>query len=562
MNNTLKGVVMVVTLLVASIFIPGKAIEEINPGVLTSTEEVTALLNISQEILAVIDEVEAVEVAPGREVIEDVTEFIVATNEEAPEGVVEGEVSIHQLQDAQYSDMITSFVEDVQDGIGVSAIEPHVVVNNDFLDKEVLGFLPYWFWPSYSNDSLQYDKLSTIAYFGLTCGINGQWITDDAGYTAFYGANFTDLLAKAHANDTKVVVTVKNFDAQSITKLVTNVNGAGQTLIDNIVDVVRARGLDGVNIDFEYVASAEWPVDETLRMSFVAWHENLATRMHSEFPGSHVSTDVYASSSLYYKAYDMPALGASSLDYIMVMTYDFFTTNSSVAGPTAPLYGNQYWYTVSEAMNDIAAEAGAGKLIMGIPYYGLEFPVETTTYNSTRRVGVNAAIATFSAVLNPIYDTWHNSSTLRWEEADKVRWYVYRYPNMATDPLWQGYYEDEDTIAAKYDFMRSKSIGGVGIWALGYDNGYTALWEAIEESFMAPSFPVFFHSSVSEARVNEIMAETEGELASQESTNVWLVRAKRSYLTEPLMETLEGYREVSSVGSNTVDIQRGVVEVL
>ncbi len=37
--------------------------------------------------------------------------------------------------------------------------------------------------------------------------------------------------------------------------------------------------------------------------------------------------------------------------------------------------------------------------------------------------------------------------------------------------------------------MIEKKIGGVGIWALGYDNGYTELWELIAEKFSEKEKP-------------------------------------------------------------------------
>ena len=44
-------------------------------------------------------------------------------------------------------------------------------------------------------------------------------------------------------------------------------------------------------------------------------------------------------------------------------------------------------------------------------------------------------------------------------------------------------------LCQKYDFIISKNLGGIGIWALGYDDGYDQLWNALGEKIGAKSPP-------------------------------------------------------------------------
>ncbi|MFT4678625.1 MAG: spore germination protein YaaH, partial [Chitinophagales bacterium] len=39
------------------------------------------------------------------------------------------------------------------------------------------------------------------------------------------------------------------------------------------------------------------------------------------------------------------------------------------------------------------------------------------------------------------------------------------------------------SLSIKYDWIKKNKIGGVGIWALGYDNGYPELWNLLTEKF-------------------------------------------------------------------------------
>jgi spore germination protein YaaH len=47
----------------------------------------------------------------------------------------------------------------------------------------------------------------------------------------------------------------------------------------------------------------------------------------------------------------------------------------------------------------------------------------------------------------------------------------------------QIYFEDEKSLTIKYDWIKKNKISGVGIWALGYDNGYPELWDLLKEKF-------------------------------------------------------------------------------
>lgn len=45
------------------------------------------------------------------------------------------------------------------------------------------------------------------------------------------------------------------------------------------------------------------------------------------------------------------------------------------------------------------------------------------------------------------------------------------------------YYDDAYTLSKKYNLAMYKGLKGIGVWALGYDDGYTELWDLIEADF-------------------------------------------------------------------------------
>ena len=47
----------------------------------------------------------------------------------------------------------------------------------------------------------------------------------------------------------------------------------------------------------------------------------------------------------------------------------------------------------------------------------------------------------------------------------------------------QLFFEDVKSLSIKYDWIKRNKIGGVGIWALGYDNEHPELWNLLSKKF-------------------------------------------------------------------------------
>lgn len=450
----------------------------------------------------------------------------------------------------------------------LSAIAPssYSLHQNPYNEKEVMGFMPYWALSSYG--SIDYAKMSTLAYFSLTCDDTGAWITgyladdngdgekewhDDGGYVGFHSTNFINMVSEAHLHGTKIILLVKNFDARSIRKIVYNTGGAGDKLMKNIVNAISSKGLDGVNIDFEYVVHDSGDtITSGLRASFASWHDKLADKVHALYPGSLVSTDTFGSSAVSYTAYDIAALGRTSLNYIVMMTYDYITT-SCYSGkeifPMSPLYGNyglhgQTNWNVSKDLLAGAKLAGGKKILMGIPYYGIDFQVKTADkdkYNAeVDYPNCKGNIETYGSINDPIYDSDHNASTIKWNGTEKATWYSYQ----AGSKWRNGYYDDAKSLAAKYDFVQSANLGGIAIWAMGYDRNAPELYKVIRDKFQKVPFYVLFNSNVSEVRRLQIISENGLTVKTDLGSGLYEINST-STASSILMGRLNKYTEVA-----------------
>lgn len=466
------------------------------------------------------------------------------------------EFSIHKYDDQKYKDYV--FTEkDESKQISESTPTAYSYHKNPYNDKEVLGFLPYWQLSKYS--SIDYSKLSTVAYFGLTSESTGRWV-NDAGYSGFFSSSFDNMVALAHSKGTKVVIVVKNFDPYSIRRTVNNVDGAGDRLINNIVKVIRDNSLDGVNIDFEYVVkTSNDTVTDGLRTAFANWHDKLADTVHSQFPKAQVSTDVFGGSGVYYNLYDMEALGNTSLNYIVMMTYDYITTscyNGKIITPMSPLFGND-GFNISSHLLAGGQKAGNKKIIMGVPYYGIDFQVKASDkdlYNA--RVdypNCDGTIETYASIVDPKFDQYHNANTLKWNNTEKARWYSYSVGGKYR----QGYYDDPKSLGAKYDFVRTNNLGGIGIWALGYDNNAKELYDVIREKFQIVPFYINFGYGVPSSRITSILNANNLTVVSEISNSIYLVLPE-SEISGNVIKRIKMYSEVVDARFEIDNVSRGI----
>ena len=152
---------------------------------------------------------------------------------------------------------------------------------------EVFGFAPYWTLA----DSSEFDLsgLTTVDYFAI--GINPDGSLDDsgAGWQGYQSQNFIDLIDRAHTAGDRVVLTVNDFSQSSLDQLATSPT-APQTLAESLLYLVKAKSLDGVNLDLEGAGDGD-QIGITNRSR---WCRRRSRRSNPDYQ---VTMDTYASSA-------------------------------------------------------------------------------------------------------------------------------------------------------------------------------------------------------------------------------------------------------------------------
>ncbi len=342
------------------------------------------------------------------------------------------------------------------------------------LSREVYGYLPYWRIDAGTVDRIQYGLVSTIAIFGLGIKADGTLDTGWVGYKEYVGDDVAAITNAAHDHGVRVVPTFQLFDSGSLPKLTAFLGSASaQTrFITQALNLMAARQADGANLDFEPMPNANVPA----YLSFVS---KFRTAMKARFPTAEL---VNATSAGAGKAL---ILGLVPLvDRQMIMTYNYRYSGSTVTGAIAPL--DHASRNVMLHIARVLQWAPPGKVLLGVPYYGYDWPVTSAVPNAT----VQSDKTKFGAVTSVTYASAraflaaHPEVVWNYDALEGSGYYTYWDPAKKT--YRQVYFEEERSLTAKYDYAILTGLAGIGIWTLDNDRGYTQLWDLLRSKFYAP----------------------------------------------------------------------------
>ena len=318
------------------------------------------------------------------------------------------------------------------------------------LNKVVYGWHPYWNGTVYNN--YQWNLISRLSY----CFYDVDYSTGSASSTHSWAT--AAVIDSALTHGVKVDLCVDLFS--NLTSFLGN-TAAKSTLITNLINLVGSRGANGVNIDFEGMTSSN-------KAAFTLFMDSLCTRMHTAIPGSKVSIATYAVD--WGPVFDIPALN-QFVDMFVIMGYDYYYAGSSTAGATDPLYDNSYCLT-----NTITYYLHQGvtpsKLILGLPYYGYSWATSSSTIHASTTASGSAIL--FNTILTNANGYY---STKIWDSTSFTPYYNYQVSS-AWHQCWSDNYY---SMGKRLDMVNQRGIGGIGIWALGYDDGYTGYWNKISD---------------------------------------------------------------------------------
>ena len=332
-------------------------------------------------------------------------------------------------------------------------------------DRTIYGYYPYW---ADHDDNLPWEHLTHLAYFCVSLNPDGSLGNDHSWATR--GAA---LVEAGHSHGVKVVLTVTMFDSDEIREVLAT-QETRRRAIDNLLALVQEAGGDGINVDFEFVPSAEPGESPTPKENFVTFMTDLTTAFRAAMDESHVSLATPAID--WGGTYDYDAL-ALATDGLMIMGYGYHWSGGD-PGPLSPIVGGGIWsqYSLTWTVEDYftyGGEENRDRFILGLPLYGRQWP---TTDLNVPGTAVDSGPARSLASCDNLF-----GDGKLWDETTSTPYKLIMDGEQPT----QLFCEDLESLRAKFALIESYDLGGVMFWDVGKVSGNHPVWPEASTTYAA-----------------------------------------------------------------------------
>lgn len=386
-------------------------------------------------------------------------------------------------------------------GLAVSGIRTRAPVHAD-LDGQVYGYLPWWRLDSTTASSLRYDLLTTIALFGIGIGPTGDLDTASPGYAAYLSGDAVAVINAAHAQGVRVVPTFHLLDwggGHNVTAFL-GAPAAQQRFIRRAIALMAARKADGANLDIE-------PLPDAQAGAFAAFVSRFRAALHRSNPSATLVVALGAGATG-----RTIAVLAPHVDQLFIMAYDYRTKGSGNAGPVAPLGGTSRRSVASDLARYLRW-APAGKLILGMPAYGYDWPVVDRSPGAAVRSsadGMGTPIAATYATISRFLDR-HPGVGVQYDPIAETPFFTYHDGDTGT--YRQVWFDNARSLGRKVDLALTSALAGVGLWALDDAAEFSPIWDLLRDKLQSPTHAVtvrgsLFHLAVRGGRVTADISAT------------------------------------------------------
>lgn len=331
--------------------------------------------------------------------------------------------------------------------------------------NQSMGFLPFWLLDKAQEDYSRY--LNGICYFGLTIGNDGHIVEfvnpqeKEPGWYALESGKADSFLQKARDNHRNLSLAVFAGTNDSIEALISDPVKHANNLILDISPIMKKYGFSDLNLDVEYIDVAS----EESRMHFTQFVKEIRARLKNQNLGT-LSIDV--SPTAFIKNYLVNPLEISKyVDSIIIMGYDYHFQGSYVTGPVAPLFGasSVSEFDIETAVEKALAIIPSQKIILGAPLYGYEWETLGPDPRSSIIPGTG-----LTASSQRVQDLLAECATCSVKyDLDALEKYV-TYEDKERNSYHQIFYPDEEVMLEKIKFAQKYNLGGIALWALGYED--------------------------------------------------------------------------------------------
>ena len=343
--------------------------------------------------------------------------------------------------------------------------------------KIIVGYVP-GFRGILDQLSIDANKLTHINYAFVDVRDSMAWLTNMETDTV----NFRILNKLKEVNpDLKILISIGGWGWSGNFSDAVLTPDSRSKFAKTSVEIVADYDLDGVDIDWEYPGqigdnNVFRPEDkQNYTLMFEALRKELDEL--SKITGKYYELTTAVGASYSYIEHTEMDRAVKYLDFVNLMTYDFYTSGDS-AGHHSNLYPPEDYDKDASAHKTVRLflEAGvpAEKLVMGLPFYGRSWIMK-----SADKHGINMPVegrargGGYTYIKDSLVNK--NSFVRYWDENAKAP-YLF---NSETNQLIT--YDDEESVMLKCEYVIDNNMAGMMFWQYASDtNEY--LLDAINES--------------------------------------------------------------------------------
>ena len=312
--------------------------------------------------------------------------------------------------------------------------------------QRVVGYYPWWV-----QDQFEPEELDLVTFTHINHAF--AWPNNQGGIEATSGTFDESIADHIHNNNRKFLLSLGGWGTADGFAAATSTHELRSVFISNILDKFISYGYDGTDIDWEYPQTNEQRNNLTL---FIAELDSVLY----EFDPELLITMALPTSNWAGQWYAMNSLN-QHVDFFNAMTYDIHGSWSSHAGHNSPLYQSPPGDadgSVQTGINYLVNTRGLpeSKVNMGIPFWGKKYNASTINGSFSGSV-----IDMYYYEILPLIG---NGWTYHWDDVAKCPYLV------KSDGTKIITYDNPLSIQYKCDFAQNRNLGGVMVWALGYDD--------------------------------------------------------------------------------------------
>lgn len=309
--------------------------------------------------------------------------------------------------------------------------------------RVAIGYYPAWKRSEFDHTRVRCEFLTHIAHAFTKPDPQGNLIVPE-----YY--LYPELLDEAHDRGVKVLVSVGGWGNCEGFPGMTSTPQTRSRFINQVIGFVTRHGYDGVDIDWEFVSTAE---EQT---NFVQLVKELSVALKAQNPP--LLLTMAAPSGHYWGKWVSYEEVVADFDYISAMTYDYHGPWSDHSGHNSPLYscgGDVCGSFHDSALYLLSRGVPPEKLLLGLAFFGRSFDC-----GGLYRKFEKSSYYGYAEVVDLLRGGWRAF----WDDCAKVPW--------LQSPDWRTIlsYDDEKSIFLKCQYVLASRIAGVIIWEITHDD--------------------------------------------------------------------------------------------